>query len=294
MMGRAVVLSMMMAAMLQAQEISPGYRAEIKAWQQDREAGLRSDSGWLTVAGLFWLQPGKNTIGSGETSDFLLPKHAPPQIGVLEVDGTEVTFRNLAGDQVTVNRKPVSSPVVLKHSSDDDGDVVQSGSISFFVIERGGKLAVRVKDRESQMLKNFKGTEFFPINPEFRFEARFTPSAAKIPVPNILGGTEMEDSPGVVDFDYRGQTYQLRPVIEDKTLFFIFRDLTSKKETYPAGRMLNTPMPENGKVMLDFNRAYNPPCAFTPYATCPLPPKSNTLPIRIEAGELRYSDQHTP
>ena len=171
MMGRAVALSIMMAAMLQAQEISPGYRAEIKTWQQDREAGLRSDSGWLTLAGLFWLQPGKNTIGSGETSDFLLPKHAPPQIGVLEVDGTvdgtEVTFRNLAGDQVTVNRKPVSSPVVLNHSSDDDGDVVQSGSISFFVIERGGKLAVRVKDRESQMLKNFKGTEFFPINPEF-------------------------------------------------------------------------------------------------------------------------------
>jgi uncharacterized protein len=294
MMGRAVVLSMIVAATLQAQDISPSYRAEIKAWQQNREAGLRSDSGWLTLVGLFWLKPGKNTIGSGDTSDFLLPKHAPPQIGVLELDGTEVTFRNLAGDQVTVDRKPVSSPVVLKHSADDDGDLVQSGSISFFVIERDGKLAVRVKDRDSRALKNFKGTDFFPINPDFRFEARFTPSATKIAVPNILGGTEMQDSPGVVDFNYQGQTYQLRPVIEDKTLFFIFRDLTSKKETYPAGRMLNTPMPENGKVVLDFNRAYNPPCAFTPYATCPLPPKGNTLPLRIEAGELRYNDQHTP
>jgi uncharacterized protein len=123
---------------------------------------------------------------------------------------------------VTVNRKAVTGPVVLKHSPDDEGDIVQSGPVSFFVIERGGKLGVRVKDRESQSLKNFKGTEFFPINPAFRFEARFTASPAKIPVPNILGMTEMEDSPGLVDFDFEGNTYQLRPVIEKDTLFFIF------------------------------------------------------------------------
>ena len=294
MVGLIVGLILAVATVLHADDISPAYRAEIKAWQQDREAKLHSDDGWLAVAGLFWLKPGKNTIGSGETSDFLLPKHAPPQIGVLELDGTEVTFRNLAGDEVTVNRKAVTGPVVLKHSPDDEGDIVQSGPVSFFVIERGGKLGVRVKDRESQSLKNFKGTEFFPINPAFRFEARFTASPAKIPVPNILGMTEMEDSPGLVDFDFEGNTYQLRPVIEKDTLFFIFRDLTSKQETYPAGRMLNTPMPKDGKVVLDFNRAYDPPCAFTPYATCPLPPKENILPIRIEAGELRYHDQHTP
>lgn len=293
-MGLLVGLVLVMSTLLQAEEISPSYRAEIEAWQQHREAGLRADNGWLTLAGLFWLKSGKNTIGSGETSDFLLPKDAPSQVGVLDLDGTEVTFRNLAGDQVTVDRKPVTSPVVLKHSPDGDGDVVESGPVSFFLIERAGKLAVRVKDRQSETLKHFKGTEFFPINPDFRFEARFTPAAAKIPVPNVLGVTEMQDSPGVVEFDYQGQSYQLRPVIEENTLFFIFRDLTSKKDTYPAGRMLNTPMPRNGKVELDFNRAYNPPCAFTPYATCPLPPKGNVLPIRIEAGELRYRDQHTP
>jgi hypothetical protein len=282
---------------MHARDDAGDYQKQIKAWQQHREAGLRSPTGWLTLAGLFWLNQGKNTIGSGETSDFLLPKDAPTQVGVFEVSGREVKFRNLTGADVTVNGKPVTNPVILQHDDDDEKcDKVEAGPVQFYVINRDKRLAVRVKDRKSETLKNFKGTEFFPINPDFRFEAKFTESPQKIPVPNILGKTEMQESPGIVEFAYKGETYRLRPIFEGKTLFFIFKDLTSKKETYQAGRMVNTPLPENGKVVLDFNRAYNPPCAFTPYATCPLPPKENVLPIRVEAGELRYAvaNEHFP
>jgi len=192
---------------------------------------------------------------------------------------------------VALNGRAFSGTVSLKHDVDDDkSDKLTIGPIQFYVIDRDGRLAVRVKDAQSATLRNFKGTQFFPINPEFRFEARFIPSPMKVNVPNVLGRAELQDSPGLVEFSYKGHKYQLRPIFEGKTLFFIFKDLTSKKETYQAGRMVNTPLPKDGKVVLDFNKAYNPPCIFSPYATCPLPLKENILPIRIEAGELRYDE----
>ncbi len=279
------------AVVVNAWDDSTVYRKQILAWQEHREAGLRSPTGWLALAGLFWLKPGKSTIGSGETSNLMLPKDAPSQVGEFEVIGEEVTFRSLEGDQIAVNGKPFTGSITLKHDEDDDKcDKLSVGPIQFYVIDRDKRLAVRVKDANSETLKNFKGTAFFPINPGFRFEAKFIAAPAKVPVPNILGKTETEESPGLVEFTYQGQTYRLRPIYEGKTLFFIFKDLTSKKETYQAGRQVNTPLPENGKVVLDFNKAYNPPCIFTPFATCPLPLKENILPIRIEAGELRYGE----
>lgn len=279
--------------MLRAADAPSGYRDQILAWQQHREEGLRSPTGWLTLAGLFWLKPGDNTIGSGVTSDFLLPHDAPTQVGVFRLSGKDVTFTSLTGSTVTLNGKPVTRTVTLKHNEDEDkSDKLDVGPVEFCVIDRDQRLAVRVKDRNSQILKSFKGTEFFPINPEFRFEAKFIDKPEKVPVPNVLGKTNMEESPGLVEFSYHGKTFQMRPLYEGKTLFFVFRDLTSKKETYQGGRMVNTPLPENGKVILDFNRAYNPPCIFTPYATCALPLKENILPVRIEAGELRYGSGH--
>jgi uncharacterized protein (DUF1684 family) len=137
---------------------------------------------------------------------------------------------------------------------------------------------------------------YFPINPGMRFEAKLIPDVQRIPILNVLGQTEMQESPGWVEFNHEGHAYRLRPIYEDtangKTLYFLFKDLTNKTKTYPAGRMLNVPLAVNGKVDLDFNRAYNPPCTFTPYATCPLPPKENHLPIAVNAGELRYKDGH--
>ena len=268
-------------AALGALLMADGYTDSIRAWQQQRDAGLRSPDGWLTLVGLFWLKPGDNTIGSAASNDFVLPKNsAPAQLGRLRLQGDKVTFI-----------KPDGSEQPLSYD-DEKPEVVRAGSISFFVIKRSDKLAVRVKDTASPVLKSFEGLKYFPVNPEFHFEATLIPDPKKIPILNIVGQTDLEDSPGVVEFTYKGEKYRLRPIYEDNTLFFLFKDPPNKTQTYQAGRMLNTPLPVDGKVDLDFNRSYNPPCTFTPYATCPLPPKENSLPFPVQAGEMRYKGGH--
>jgi len=259
----------------------PTYNESIRQWQIHRDQGLRSPDGWLALVGLFWLKPGNNSIGSAPSNDFVLPKGAAPaRAGVLQLKGNDVFFVRPDGK-------------VTKLSYDEDKpDVIHTGSVSFYLIKRLDKLGLRVKDSNSPVLKNFKGLEYFPINSEFHVQARLVNDPKKIPILNILGQTEMQDSPGFVKFSYKGHEYGLRPIYEDKTLFFLFKDPTNKVNTYQAGRMLNTPLPVNGKVDLDFNRSYNPPCTFTPYATCPLPPKENTLPFPVEAGEKRYGTGH--
>lgn len=242
---------------------SADYQDSIRAWQQHRDAGLRAPDGWLTLVGLFWLKPGANTIGSAGTF-------------------------YLAGDKVTFGQKTLSY-------DDQHPDIIQKGTLSFLVIKRAGRYAVRVRDTASSVRKNFRGMRYFPINPALHFQAKLIPDIKKIPVLNIMGQTEMEESPGWVEFTFAGRPYRLRPIYEEtatgRTLYFLFKDTTNKTQTYQAGRMLNTPLAANGIVDLDFNRAYTPPCAFTPYATCPLPPKENRLPIAIEAGELRYAEK---
>lgn len=265
------------------------YHDQVLAWQKSREARLQSDTGWLTVAGLFWLKPGDNTAGTDETNSIVLPKNsAPAQIGRFRLDGSRVTFTNLADDALTVDGKPAASEITLKDDTAEKPDVIQINQLSMFVIKRGDRYGIRLRDKDSEFRKKFTGLRYFPIREDLRIEAKFVADPKKISVPNILGRTDLQDSPGVAVFTLNGKEYKLRPVFEDDTLFFIFKDLTSKTETYQAGRFLNTPLPKDGKVLLDFNRTYNPPCAFTPYATCPLPPKENILPARIEAGELRY------
>ena len=232
--------------------------ARLLEWQQHREAGLRAEDGWLTLAGLFWLKPGNNSIGSGDTNDFLLPPDAPPQVGLLRLSGKVVTFTNLAGDRVTVNKKTVAAPVMLHYDAVDNSDIVQVGPVSFYVIQRGKKLGIRVKDRNSSTRRNFKGTRFFPIDAAFRFDAKFIPDPKNIAVPSVIGVTEMQESPGIVEFNYLGQTYRLRLIYEGKTLFFIFKDLTSEKETYPGGRMLNTPLPQDHRGHAGFQQSVRP------------------------------------
>jgi uncharacterized protein (DUF1684 family) len=268
------------------------HKAEILNWQKARDAKLRLPNSWLTLVGLFWLKDGNNTIGSGDTNDFVLPPgSSPPNMATLQLHDGVVSIEPSTGVPVMVNGTPVTGPAKLNYDGDKP-DQVTVGRISFFIIKRGERLAVRAKDSENPVLKNFTGMHYFPINSAYRIEARFTPDEKKIPVPNVLGETEQELSPGYVEFELNGKSFRMRPVFEDDTLFFIFKDETSKTETYQAGRMLNTPLPKDGKVVLDFNRSYNPPCTFTPYATCPLPPKENNLATRIEAGELRYGQGH--
>jgi hypothetical protein len=283
-MARILIGIGLFAAILMSAETAGSYADSIREWQKHRDVGLRSENGWLTLVGLFWLKAGDNTIGSAPNNDFVLPKTAPAQIGRLHLADGKVTLIEPSGAQKNLSfdeKKP---------------DVVKAGSVSFLVIKRGERLGIRAKDSASPMLKNFEGMTYFPINPALHFEAKLIPDVKKIPILNILGQTEMEESPGWVEFTYQSHAYRLRPIYEDgasgKTLFFLFKDLSNKTQTYQAGRMLNVPLPVDGKVDLDFNRAYNPPCTFTSYATCPLPPKENHLPFVVNAGELRYKDGH--
>jgi len=167
------------------------------------------------------------------------------------------------------------------------------GDLSMYVIERGGRYAIRLKDKNSKSRREFTGLKWYPIQKSYRVTATFVEydPPKQVQVPNILGETENLPSPGYASFTLNGKKVRLDPVLEEpdaKELFFIFRDLTSGERTYPSGRFMYAEMPKEGKIVLDFNKAYNPPCAFTPYATCPLPPKQNKLPVRIEAGELNY------
>jgi len=287
-MFQCVYLSL--SALLLFQMKAPSYKAEIEHWREQREARLKADDGWLTVAGLFWLKEGKNSVGADKSASIVLPPgSAPASLGEFDFHDGQTTFHAASGANVTVNGQSAIT-AVLKPDTSGQPDVLQVNALTMFVIQRGKRFGIRLKDKNSPMRQAFTGLKYFPPDERYRVTAKFLPCnpPKMIPIPNILGKTEVEASPGYVEFQLNGQTFRLDPVMEGDSLFFIFKDLTSGKETYPPGRFLNAPMPKDGEVVLDFNQAYNPPCAFTPYATCPLPPKQNQLPVRIEAGELRY------
>jgi uncharacterized protein (DUF1684 family) len=251
------------------------FQSEIAEWRKSREAALRRDGGWLTVTGLFWLRDGPNRFGADGSGEIVLPD-GPTHAGVFTLRNGKVSGAMGAGDRE------------LRPDSDD---VLKVGRLSLFVIQRGDRFGIRMKDPESQYLREFHGLEYYPASEAYRVAAKFVAEPRKIPILNVLGQTEQDDSPGFAVFRLHGQNLRLYPVLEEpgaKELFFIFRDQTSGKETYGAGRFLYSDLPRAGKVTLDFNKAYNPPCAFTPYATCPLPPQENRLPVRVEAGEKKY------
>jgi hypothetical protein len=267
------------------------YRAEIGKYRAEREAELKANDGWLAVAGLFWLKPGANVAGSAAGSDIVLPKKAAGRMGVFELKDGRVTFTADAAAHVTAMGKPLGSAPVEAPTSDLRALV--TGDLSMFLIRREDRYGIRLRDLNSLMRRRFTGLRYYPVRPVYRVRARFVPysSPRKIAVPNVLGQAPEMVSPGYVTFALNGRQLRLEPVYETderKDLFFIFKDPTSRDATYPAGRFLHAPLPTDGVVTLDFNKAYNPPCAFTDFATCPLPPKQNQLAVRIEAGELAY------
>jgi uncharacterized protein len=280
---------LMAALMAKKSAASPAYRGEIMKWRKERDAALRVPDGWLTLAGLFWLKDGANTVGAEKSNAIVLPSGSPEKVGEFEFHNGETSFKTAPGVDVTLHGKRVTAAQL---ASDENGspDVLKIGAISMMVIKRGARYGIRVKDTNLPYLEKFTGLKYFPIDSSYRVRAKFVPynPPRQIAIPNILGDTVMTPAPGYAEFKLQGKTLRLVPVVEEKTLFFIFKDETSGKETYPAGRFLYADMPNNGEVVLDFNEAYNPPCTFTPYATCPLPPTDNILPVRIEAGELRY------
>jgi uncharacterized protein (DUF1684 family) len=256
--------------------LAAAYVDDAAKWRADYEASLKAPTGWLSVAGLFWLHEGSNSVGSDPHSDVVLPSTAPQHAGSLEFHNGKVTWekRLLASD-------------AAPHP-----DVLKIGALELTIIERGGKTGARLRDPDAATRRNFKGNEWFPISTAWRIQAKWIPYAQpkKIPITNILGMTDEEPVPGVAEFTVQGKTLRLEPVIDDGELFFMFRDATTGKSTYPAGRFLYAELPKPGAstVELDFNRTHNPPCAFTAFATCPLPPRRNTLPIAVEAGEKKY------
>jgi uncharacterized protein len=270
------------------------YETEIQAWRATREAGLKKEGGWLSVAGLFWLKDGPNRFGAGADNDVVLPEgSAPAHAGSFDLRGGKIVLRLDANVAATVAGQAVVGARELSPDTAGSPDVVQLGRLSLHVIERGDRFAIRLKDPETAARKHFTGLSWFEVVPAARVRARFVPydKPKAIRVPNILGQSEEMPSPGYCSFPWEGKEVRLEGVFEEadaKELFFIFRDETSGKETYPAGRFLYSELPTDGEVILDFNKAHNPPCAFTAFATCPLPPPQNWMPVAVTAGEKRY------
>jgi uncharacterized protein len=268
------------------------FRSENTKWRQHREDELKAEDGWLTVAGLYWLNEGVTTIGTDQSQvDIVLPpSSAPGKVGSLKLENGVVTLQVSDGVEVTVKEKPVAE-YVMKFDTDKPPDQFTVGSLKLGVIKRSQRYGLRVRDKNSQARLQFKGLDWFPACPSYRVVATFTPyeKPIEMTIMNVLGNELKMKTPGTLSFMLKGQKFELRPVIEnDKKLFIIFRDLTAGKTSYSAGRYLYADLPTDGKVVLDFNRSENPPCAFTKFATCPLPPRQNYMKIAISAGEKIY------
>jgi uncharacterized protein (DUF1684 family) len=271
------------------------YTQEIDEWKQRRLSRLTREDGWLTLVGLFWLKEGDNTVGADSTNAVVLPAgNAPDRIGSLRLERGTVRFTSQRNAKV-MHRDSVVNTLVLASDAEAGGPtVLKVGTVMFYVIKRGDQYAVRVKDSESPARLHFAGLEYFPVDLKWRVEARLEPyiPPKKLDIPTQVGTIEEYECPGALVFQIEGKTYRIDPVIEqgaEDQLFIMLADETNGNETYAVGRQMYTPLPDSGdRVILDFNKAFNWPCVFTEYATCPIPPPQNRLPVRIEAGEKMY------
>jgi uncharacterized protein (DUF1684 family) len=251
------------------------HEEEIQAFRNARLTGLKSENGWLNLAGLFWLKEGINTFGSDEKNDFVFPKdHADPFLGTLFLNDGKVIYQTVS-DTMLVYRDDIQAPIISHRS------------LRWFIIKRGDKYAVRLRDLEGEYVKAFQGIDCYPTDSAYRMWADFVPTKGKmLTIIDVTGRAYQLESPGLLRFKIGKKTYDLEATQEGDNLFIVFGDLTNKKQTYGAGRFIDTALPNaQGKVPIDFNKAYNPPCAFTPFATCPLPTAANKLAVEIKAGE---------
>ena len=260
----------------------------IAAWRKSRFTELTADDGWLTLVGLHWLHDGVNRAGSAPDANLQLPPTAPASLGTFTLVGGHVTFAASTGVAVTVDGKPFTSGELAL-----DKTLLTSGSLRMLMIQRGPRIGLRVRDLANPARQAFKSIEAFPIDEAARVEARFEPfnPRKQVPIVNVLGDVIDTPSPGRLIFRLHDAEYVLDALVDDPAepdLFVMFRDLTNGSSTYPAGRYLHVPLPVGGKTTIDFNQAYNPPCAFTAFATCPLPQKQNWLKTAVEAGEKNY------
>ena len=271
--------------------VDPAYRQSFEKWKGDLVEDLKQE--WLPLAGLFWLKPGENRFGTDAKNAIVFPK-GPAHAGSFALQGQVVTVKLAPGVNALIAGKPATT-AELQPDTADNPTVVELGNLRFHAIIRGERIGIRLKDLDSDAVRQFRGAQFFPLDPSYRVTASFLPSDGKqtVEVPNVLGDVSPTPIAGTAVFKLNGQELKLTDLGGDaaKGLFFVFSDPTSKTDTYPGGRFLKTGPVTNGTVVLDFNRAYNPPCAVTPYATCPLAPKENRLSVAIPAGE-EYDHKH--
>jgi uncharacterized protein (DUF1684 family) len=278
---------------------SPEMRDD-QQWRDDRAKSLSGPEGWLTLVGLEWLKPGKNSVGLAADNSTRLKGMAPGHLGIIDIEAGKLTLIAPTGGfpkDLYVDGKPAREGPLA--SDDTRASVLSTDNLTLVVLRRGDRFALRIKDSQAATRTTFKGLHWYPLQPQFRITAKWIPfvPAHTAKIPTIIGTTLDMPAPGLAEFTLNGQTVQLEPVLEDpnaKELFFILRDATSHTTTYEAARFLYTSFPDHGldkpgTVVLDFNRLQNPPCAYTPYATCPLPPFENRLAISIPAGEQRYA-----
>ena len=279
------------------------WKTDLLAWRAQQAKNLQTPNGWLTVIGLEWLKAGDNSVGSAKGNAAVIKAPTAPTLGVVRLNGDSLQLLPPTGGYpkgMLVDGVAPKNPQTLAADSSGHPSKITDGSVTITIIHRGDRYGLRIKDSKAAARLNFHGLKWFPPEASYRVQAKWIPynPPHQVPVPTILGTEVMSDVPGAAEFTLDGKTWRLEPILEspdDKDLFFIFRDTTSKKETYGAGRFLYTPLPDRGltqpgEVVLDFNRAENPPCAYTPYATCPLPTPQNRLPIAIPAGQLRYHE----
>lgn len=275
------------------------YKASVEKWRGQREVRLKSDDGWLSVAGLFWLHKGENRFGSATSNDIVLPNSAPSEAGSFEFHDGKAVVKVDRGVPVMVAGKRIETATLRPDSDpafDDKIDQITLGDLTLYVHASGSRYAVRLLDKNSRLRKVFTGLRWFPVDPSYRVIAHYVPydKPKMVTVENIMGDFTPTQIPGYVSFELHGRPVRLDVESDapDPGLSITFRDQTSGKETYGAARFLVTEEPKDGKVVLDFNEAYNPPCAYNPYTTCPLPTPENRLKVRIAAGEMTYLGPH--
>ncbi len=264
---------------------------ELESWKKDRVERLKKPHGWLSLIGMEWLHEGDNTIGSDENNDIILP-HGPSQVGVFTLKNNKISFTPQDNVAIQANQKKITDSINVAMDSSGKPTVFTLDTFEFYVIERG-KPALRIKDSQAQTRKDFTQIDYYPATEKFRIEGEFVAynPPKEIEIINVLGLLNKEPSIGFVKFTVDGKAFQLDALDAGDEMFIIFADRTSGRTTYGPGRFLDVPKPKNNTnhVIIDFNKAYNPPCAFNDYSTCPLPPHQNRIRVFIEAGEKKYN-----
>lgn len=280
-----LILALLMGGLACAQG---SFEADEMAWRDARDAALRRPDGWLTLAGLFWLVPGTHTFGSGTDNELRFPASAPVHIGTFVLDGDTLSVQVEPRVEARVDDRPVRD-WTFNLKAAEGSQVMRVGTLSWYPIVRDGRVGIRLKDSQSPLLATFEGQRYYPLSNTQRVWARFVPypTPRSIEAPSALG-TSRVTCPGVLEFTLQGHPLHLLAFAEPEDTEFevIFGDRTNGHGTYPAGRYVDVARPAaDGRTVIDFNHAYNPPCSFTGFATCVFPPPENRLPLSIEAGE---------